>query len=358
MRNSPGSRFRPAVEHLEAREVPASFTAATVPELIAAIDAANLTPEADMISLAAGKTFTLTLTNLANNDAHGETGLPMIAAGDDLTVIGNGATIERKDSNWIYHFRLFDVAAEAALTLQNLTLKNGWAYGFGEESQGGAIRNSGTLNLDGVTVTKCTAEGSASEYAAGSACGGGIYSDGTLNVVNSRIESNSAAGGAGKDAYRVVNVMTGSVSYYSATPGGDGHGGGISLAGGSAEIRDTTITGNRAAGGIGGDGMTATAYYGGYEYVSPGAAGGDARGGGLCCDGGAVSLSGVTVAANQVQGGAGGAGVKGEGRGANGVGLGGGIFIAPEAAVGIDAFTLTHAKKNHASTADDNISGL
>jgi hypothetical protein len=47
------------VESLEGRAVPASFTAATVPELIGAIDAANQSAEADAITLAPGKTFTL-----------------------------------------------------------------------------------------------------------------------------------------------------------------------------------------------------------------------------------------------------------------------------------------------------------
>ena len=49
-----GDRIRLSVEPLEDRAVPANFTAANVAELIAAIDAANLTPEADQITLAAG----------------------------------------------------------------------------------------------------------------------------------------------------------------------------------------------------------------------------------------------------------------------------------------------------------------
>jgi hypothetical protein len=272
----------------------------------------------------------------------------VIAGGEDLTIIGNGATIERKNTDNVYHFRLIDVAGGGTLTLHDLTMRGGWAYGSGEGAQGGAVRNLGTLKLDGVTVVKCVAQGFA-------ACGGGVYSSGTLNVVNSRIESNSAVGGQGTDAYRVASAITGQVFYYPATRGGDALGGGICIDGGSATIRDTTITGNNVAGGDGGDGQIARSYYGGGEYVSPGAAGGNGRGGGLCCDGGTVSLQGVTITSNQAKGGAGGAGVKGVGRGADGVGLGGGIFIAPVAAVGFDA--LTHTEKNHATTADDNISG-
>src|SRR5262245_32081503 len=78
-------RARLMVEPLDDRAVPASFPAATVADLIADINAANLSPEADTITLAPHKTFTLS-----------ETGLPDIAAeGGSLTIVGNGDVIER-----------------------------------------------------------------------------------------------------------------------------------------------------------------------------------------------------------------------------------------------------------------------
>ncbi len=55
----------------------AMYSAANVPELIAAIDAANQNVEPDSIELAIGATFTLTEVN---NTASGPTGLPTIAA--------------------------------------------------------------------------------------------------------------------------------------------------------------------------------------------------------------------------------------------------------------------------------------
>jgi len=339
-------RSRLEVEVLENRRVPANFTAATVPELIAAIDAANLTPEADTLSLAAGTTFTLTRFN---NLTDGANGLPVTASGEDLTVLGNGATIERKTSRNGFHFRLFDVAVGATLTLQDLTMRGGSAFGPDGDAQGGAVRNGGTLNLDGVTLEKCEAVGMRStldRLSDPSASGGGIYSDGTLTVVNSRIESNAAVAGKGADARRIVSAITGEVFYDFPTRGGDARGGGIYVAGGSATILNTTIAGNIVAGGDGGDGL-------GDIFGAPGGTG---HGGGMYCNGGTVTLLGVTVTANQAKGGAGGNGSKGH-SGANGTGVGGGIFIAPEAAVGIDAFTVSHTKKNYASTADDNGSG-
>ena len=71
-------RPRLSFEVLEDRTVPANFTAGSVSELIAAMDAANLTAEADTITLVAGKTFTLTAVN---NTAHGPTGLPVDRGG-------------------------------------------------------------------------------------------------------------------------------------------------------------------------------------------------------------------------------------------------------------------------------------
>ena len=81
-------------------------------------------------------------------------GLPVIAANDNLTIVGNGDTIERtRHGNG--PFRLFDVGSDASLTLQNLTLQGGLVETGGEcriSRLGGAIYNEGALTLSGVTV--------------------------------------------------------------------------------------------------------------------------------------------------------------------------------------------------------------
>src|SRR5262245_44967147 len=71
------------VEVLEARAVPAAFTAASVADLIADINAANA-GGSNTITLVAGVRFTLTA---ADNTTYGATGLPVITANDDLTII-------------------------------------------------------------------------------------------------------------------------------------------------------------------------------------------------------------------------------------------------------------------------------
>jgi hypothetical protein len=327
--------------------VPANFSAATVAELIAGITAANATPEPDTLTLAAGKTFAL---ERHNNVTDGANGLPVIAPGEDLTVVGNGATIERKTSTNGFRFRLFNVAVGATLTLQDLTIQNGSAFGPDGWAKGGAIRNSGTLNLDGVTVAKCVAQGMRStldRYSDPSAFGGGIYSDGSLSVVNSRIESNTAVAGEGADGRRIVSATLGGVFYDPPTRGGDALGGGIYVAGGSVTFLNATIEGNTATGGDGGDGLNA---------VLSGASGGNGHGGGIYFGGGAATILGVTVTANAAKGGNGGNASQGH-SGANGTGIGGGIFIDPASDVFLDEFTVSNVKKNHAGSGDDNIHG-
>src|SRR5262249_44102488 len=116
----------------------------------------------------------------------GATGLPVIAAGDSLTIVGNGDTIERREAAETPAFRLFAVDGGAALTLQNLTLQGGRASGTGVEAEGGAIYNQGSLGLNGVTVQK--------DYATR---GGGIWSRGSLALAGCTVQYNNATQGGG-----------------------------------------------------------------------------------------------------------------------------------------------------------------
>ncbi len=308
-------RFRPCVERLEDRAVPANYSAASVSELIAAINAANLTPEADTITLAAAKTFTLIQMN---NSEHGPTGLPVIAAGGgNLTIVGNGAVIERSSVAGTPAFRLLDVAAGASLTLENLTLQGGLAFGYtvggasGDSVRGGAIHNQGTLAAKGVTIQGNAARGADgfsvwySNAPGSDAFGGGLYSDGTLTMENCIIRNNVAGGGRGADGF----------------------------------FRPSSMPGSSQGGGV------------------PGSDGGSAYGGGLYIGGGTVTIRSSTVDSNIAQGGAGGVGYKGSGSGDKGQGIGGGVYIDPGALVGLDAFTIAHVKKNRSSSSDPNIYG-
>src|ERR1700737_962393 len=81
---APRSR-RLTLEQLEDRTVPSNFTAATVSDLIADINAANLAGGMNTITLTAPTTSPYLLAAV-NNTTDGATGLPMIAANDNLTI--------------------------------------------------------------------------------------------------------------------------------------------------------------------------------------------------------------------------------------------------------------------------------
>jgi hypothetical protein len=247
----------------------AMFNASNVAELISAIEAANQNIEADTITLSPGTTFTLTEVN---NTTQGATGLPTIADSAALTIVGNGAKIERSTATETLPFRLFDVAAGASLTMENLTLQGGLGT-----DRGGAIYNEGILALDGVTVEnnfargrrgvtcRCRPGGNGGPGYGG--VGGGIYSSGSLLLENSALLNNRAQGGGGG---------AGSPPGHSGR-GGDGRGGGLLVAAGSATLYNSLVTGNSAVGGFG---------------SPPGVA----IGGGIYIAGGEVGIDEFTVA--------------------------------------------------------------
>jgi hypothetical protein len=94
----------------------------------------------------------------------------------NLTIEGNGATLERTDNAEI--FRFFNVVPGAHLTLRNVMLRGGLL----EEGKGAAILNQGTLTLDNVTFeNNCLVNDPCSEDDA-------VYNDGgTVNVIDAVI---------------------------------------------------------------------------------------------------------------------------------------------------------------------------
>jgi hypothetical protein len=343
--NARSPAVRLFVEQLEDRTLPSSYTAASVTELIADINAANRAGGSNSITLVAGKTFTLTTVN---NTADDSTGLPVIAANDNLAIVGNGDTIERNTAAATPAFRLFDVAAGASLTLTNLTLQGGRTW-----TSGGAILNRGNLNLSAVTVQNNVAQGfttyGASPVGHGTpAAGGAIYTSGLLTALDSIIRNNQALGGQGGDAgYGTFGGQ-----------GGDAFGGGIYVVVGTVTLTRVTVSSNSAQGGNGGRGGSQLNNWdrGGF----PGGDGGRAFGGGLYVGGGTVTLTDDSVVRNVAQGGAGGHGGHGKPNGAQGhpgFGQGGGLDVDPAALVYIDLFTRANIKQNHASTSDSDSAG-
>jgi probable HAF family extracellular repeat protein len=297
----------------------AMYSAASVPELIAAINAANQNAEPDTIALAAAATFTL-------SDVYGlmgSTGLPTIAANETLTILGNGSIIERSAAAETPTFRLFDVAADASLHLENMTLQRGRVVGAGVFASGGAIFNLGALSLQDVVVQDNLAEGRSvggpfnPRPAGERAYGGAIYSLGSLVFVGGTVQNNQAIGQNGLNSASDRGGGT-----IPATPGGAAFGGALFINEGTYDLRDVLFVDNAAIGGKGGNGHPTRGPYGG-------ANGADGYGGAIYHSSGEITLTDVALSSNAVWGGAGGNGGNGasSGNGGNGgAGFGGGLY--------------------------------
>jgi hypothetical protein len=271
------------LEQLENRLLPSTYLASSVADLTADINAANLHGGANTIVLAQHTTFTLTA---ADNATDGANGLPVVAANDNLTILGNGDTIERSTAAGTPAFRLFDVASGGALTLKDLTLQHGLALGSGTAAEGGAALNQGTLTLTHVTVQNNVAQGSIGvpgtplNPVGGNgqdASGGGIWSSGILTLQGgSNLLNNQAIGGDGGPGLSSDGGFDGE--------GGYAFGGGLDVAGGTVLVANSTLSSNSAQGGQGADG-------------------GSAFGGAMFMDGAAVTLSNVGLSSNFARGG-------------------------------------------------------
>jgi CSLREA domain-containing protein len=186
-------------------------------------------------TLRAGGTFILTVAD------NGANGLPVITS---PIAIGN-ATITR-DSR-APAFRIFEVASGGSLSLTRATVRGGLAADCpqapGVGICGGGIDNLGTLNVSNSRIADNTAAGNppaAPDFTYVE--GGGIENDGTANVVNSDVTGNSASitadggggGGGGINNNATLTVQNSRVAGNTVTAAGnaqEGVGGAITTFG-------------------------------------------------------------------------------------------------------------------------------
>lgn len=296
--------------------------------LAEAICAANASPGQDTIVLQAGATYTLTE---AHNSWLGYNALPFITS--DITIVGEGATIERDAS--APDFRLFAVSGAyteyaaptvgqtapfGSLTLSDLTLRDGSAKGGsggyaagGGAGLGGAIFSMGDLTLVRVSLLDNTAQGGSAHLTAfGNLGGGGLAGSG----------ADYGGGGFGTPVDAVSHPNSGQGGGFGAaqSPGAYPHGrfatggasqsltdtvayrGGFGAGGATNWYRYPATTGGFGGGGAAGGGST---FAGGQSSIdaSTGGWGGDAYGGAVFHMDGTLRMENCTVAGNRALGG-------------------------------------------------------
>lgn len=234
------------------------------------------------------------LTNVDNTTAAGQNGLPLITS--DITIIGNGFTIERSDAAGTPAFRIFQIEPDARLRLIDFTLRNGRVVGSngrrgsntttpgsdgengergnvdfiisgaggdggdgdmgnpggsggtGDDARGGAILNHGTLELERCAIADSSVTGG-NGGTGGNASRGGIGGEGGppgIPIPLVFIATLGPPGPAGDGGEGGIGGTGGS--------GGDGHGGAIYHDGESLLISSCTFENNQALGGRGGTG--------------------------------------------------------------------------------------------------------
>ena len=131
--------------------------------------------------------------------------LPAISA--NLTIRGDGATLERSSAPGTPDFTMLEVAGHVDLAISKLTFT-----GDTTATYGGAIANSGTLTVTGATFSNNVAEdgGALENYGVAAIAkskfvnnhagfnGGAVHNEGSVTVTDSRFSGNSAGNfGAG-----------------------------------------------------------------------------------------------------------------------------------------------------------------
>jgi hypothetical protein len=223
--------------------------------LIAAINTANANGVADTINLAPGGTYTLTAVNNADN------GLPIITS--EITINGNGATIERSSVAGTPDFRIIYIAGPNAgdLTLNEVSIKGGRLF-----ASGAGIQNFGTLKVIDGLVTGNRGDGGAGIYNRGVVelinstvsgnidrfFGAGIWNDGAyLTLINSSITGNS-----GRLRGTGLQNDAGNATLINSTVSGNTNGAGIGNMEGTLTLINSTISGNTPHPTEGGGGIT------------------------------------------------------------------------------------------------------
>lgn len=187
-----------------------------------------------------------------------------LAFSKNLTIIGAGAGVTVISAN--NASRALTITGTPTVTLDGLTITQG------KETFGAGINAAGTLTLDGVVVSGNHAGGGG-----GAGFGGGIFffGPGTLSLIDSGVDGNTAGGGSGGSGFGggidfspsengqvlSLSLAHSSVSENQAGIGATGFGGGIEASTGyeggsiSLDLVESAVSDNVAGGSGLGDGF-------------------------------------------------------------------------------------------------------
>ncbi|MBL8208070.1 MAG: hypothetical protein JNM09_27805, partial [Blastocatellia bacterium] len=220
--------------------------------LRAAIEAANNSPEDDVITFWVNGTITLTSGELT------------VAGTGKLTIQGNGASqtiISGNNAMRVFNINPYNVSPGTDVTFNHLTIEKGNVRdNFHSCNFGGAIFNPYAT----VTMNDCTISG---HSATGGACniGGAIFNGLTLNLTNCTFTNNGVSGGEREydNGGAIANGVLGTVNMTNCTLTNNfvgntrsGAGGGI-WSFGTLNLTNCTFSGNSAP--IGGAILSQTA---------------------------------------------------------------------------------------------------
>ncbi len=318
-----------------------------------AIIRANTTPNADpvVINLQAGTTYGLVLNNASQENVAATGDLDITTSLHTVTITGGGSsgpgatiidaammnTATRRDR--VFHI----TGSNVTVMFRGLAIRNGQAADDGSSGAstnptaqntnrfgGGILNNGGSVTLTNVIVQSCQAIGKGdsvvNDHTTLDASGGGIASltaSGNVTVIDSTLTGNTAQGGNGGN--------------FNNGAGSNAKGGSIYFEGGTLNIRSSRILSSSAKGGMGGNGP---------GNQQNGGMGGTAHGGGAYIGGGAVSIDTTTFESCTAVGGNSGTGQNGTNAGADSGG--GGLFSLGNVTVTNSTFDLNSATGGNA----------
>lgn len=220
------------------------------------VDASALTVSSPGCGATAGNPSVITLKTGAINVTR-----------NNLTVKGPGkeflkVTAKYTDSmnNNHYYGRVFNHTGTGSLSLQDMSITKGYTSTTTGTAFGGCVYSKGSVALQGVYMLGCRATATSS----GKARGGGVYSKGATTLFASDLKYNrtsvgtgsySQGGGVWSAGNFIAKYSTIENNSSSNVAGNGGFAGGVDAyqaAGTLHLVRNSTISGNRAAGSFAG----------------------------------------------------------------------------------------------------------